>query len=68
MYAYTADALQRHVALQQHPLERAESLEQLRLLADGARIRCIVTEAQLIAVDTPADADRVRSVLDYRRI
>lgn len=63
LYAYTADALQRHVALQQHPLEVAESLEQLRLLADGARVRCIVTEAALVAVDTPADAERVRQLL-----
>lgn len=63
LYGYTADALQRHVALQQHPLELAESLEQLRLLADGARIRCIVTEAELVAVDTPADAERVYTLL-----
>jgi len=63
IYAYRRRALERFARLSPHPLERAESLEQLRLLLDGAMMVCIPTDAQLIAVDTPADAERVRSYL-----
>ncbi len=63
IYAYRANALQRFVNLTQHPLECAESLEQLRLLADGARYLCVPTTHHLVAVDTPADAERVRALL-----
>lgn len=63
LYAYTRRSLQRFISLPPHPYELAESLEQLRLLADGARYMCVETSNHLIAVDTPEDAERVRSVL-----
>lgn len=63
MYAYRRSALQRFSLLPPHPIERAESLEQLRLLLDGAVILCLPTDAVLVAVDTPADAERVRAYL-----
>jgi len=63
LYAYTLRALQRHVALPPSPLERAEALEQLRLLEDGARFACVETDQVLLSVDTPEDADRVRRYL-----
>jgi len=63
LYAYTAEALQRHINLPVSALEEAEALEQLRLLEDGARFHCVITEAKLVAVDTPADAERVRALL-----
>ncbi len=63
LYAYTAEALQRHINLPVSALEEAEALEQLRLLEDGARFHCVLTEAKLVAVDTPADAERVRALL-----
>ena len=63
IYAFTMEALDRHVQLDVGDLERAESLEQLRLLEYGAAFRCVVTEATLVSVDTEADADRVRSYL-----
>lgn len=63
LYAYTLRALQRHVSLPPSPLERAEALEQLRLLEDGARFACVETDHVLLSVDTPEDADRVRRYL-----
>ena len=63
LYAYRPKALRRFVELEQSPLEIAESLEQLRLFADSAIFQCIETECELIAVDTPEDADRVRKFL-----
>lgn len=63
LYAYRMHALTRHVMLAPSPLERAESLEQLRLLEDGATFTCVETQHRSIAVDTPEDAERVRALL-----
>ncbi len=63
IYAYRAAALQRFISLPPAALELAESLEQLRLLADGARYLCVPTTHDLVAIDTPEDADRVRALL-----
>lgn len=63
IYAYKTRALARHVILQPTDLERLESLEQLRLLADGAHFECVPTDAPFISVDTPDDAERVRRFL-----
>jgi 3-deoxy-manno-octulosonate cytidylyltransferase (CMP-KDO synthetase) len=46
----------------QSALERAESLEQLRMLERGAKIRVVETEEKSIGVDTPADLERVRAM------
>jgi len=63
IYAFTLPALHRHVSLPPSPLERAELLEQLRLLENGARFTCVETEQLFLAVDTAQDAERVRDVL-----
>ena len=56
LYAYKADALRRIHALPQGRLERAESLEQLRWLENGMRIRVAVTScASSVSIDTPQD-------------
>lgn len=67
IYAYTLAALQRHVSLPPSPLERAEMLEQLRLMEAGARFTCVETEQLFLAVDTEQDAERVRDVLRSQR-
>ncbi|MFW6092781.1 MAG: 3-deoxy-manno-octulosonate cytidylyltransferase [Pseudomonadota bacterium] len=64
IYAYRVAALRRFVAAPVGALERLESLEQLRLLEMGVRIRVAVAEAPVPAgVDTPADLRRVRERL-----
>lgn len=55
IYGYRADVLEKIVRLPVSPLERAESLEQLRWLANGFVIRCAETEFETIGIDTPAD-------------
>lgn len=67
IYAYRRGALERFAELEPHPIERAESLEQLRLLIDGATYLCVPTGAELVAVDTPEDAERVRELLAEAR-
>ncbi|MBO6027364.1 MAG: 3-deoxy-manno-octulosonate cytidylyltransferase [Bacteroidales bacterium] len=56
IYAYKADTLRAIAAMAPTRLEQAESLEQLRWLENGLRIRVAVTEASdTIAIDTPED-------------
>jgi 3-deoxy-manno-octulosonate cytidylyltransferase (CMP-KDO synthetase) len=63
VYAYRRAALERFVALEQSPLERAESLEQLRALQHGFRIAVIRTAKPHLGVDRPEDVARVESEL-----
>ena len=63
LYAYRRDFLLTLTALPQTPLEIAESLEQLRALEHGYRIRAVETLHDSIGVDTPEDLDRVRRQL-----
>jgi 3-deoxy-manno-octulosonate cytidylyltransferase (CMP-KDO synthetase) len=64
IYAYRRAALDRFVTLPPSPLERREGLEQLRALEAGMRIACARMEHGLFGVDTPADLDRARHLLD----
>jgi 3-deoxy-manno-octulosonate cytidylyltransferase (CMP-KDO synthetase) len=66
LYAYRRDFLLAFAALPQTPLEQAESLEQLRALEHGFRIRTVVTRYESIEVDTPEDLERVRHLLTTR--
>lgn len=63
MYAYTPSALKKFAELSQSPLEAAESLEQLRWLQSGGKIRLAITEHETIAVDTKEDLDKVREII-----
>ena len=64
LYAYRREFLLRLAALPQTALEQAESLEQLRALEHGYRIRCGKVENWLgIPVDVPADVARVEARL-----
>jgi 3-deoxy-manno-octulosonate cytidylyltransferase (CMP-KDO synthetase) len=56
IYGYTRKFLLQFVKWKPSPLERAESLEQLRALENGARIRVLLTKKRSLGVDTPADA------------
>ena len=60
LYAFRRDFLLSYAALPQTPLERAESLEQLRALEHGHRIRAVETRFESVEVDTPEDLERVR--------
>lgn len=64
MYAYRADVLSRITQLPQSPLEKAESLEQLRWIENGYRIRVGYTDIETIGIDTPADMDRAIGFLN----
>lgn len=63
MYAYRAHVLHEITRLPQSPLEKAESLEQLRWLEAGYRIRVGLTDTQTIGIDTPEDLQKAEQFL-----
>ncbi len=60
LYAFRREFLLAFSRLPQTPLEVAESLEQLRALEHGYRIRTVATDYDSIGVDTPDDLERAR--------
>jgi len=63
LYVYRRDVLLEFAQWPQSALERSESLEQLRALEHGVKIRAIKASAPSIGVDTIEDLERVRSVV-----
>jgi 3-deoxy-manno-octulosonate cytidylyltransferase (CMP-KDO synthetase) len=59
IYGYTLKLLFQFVKWKPTLLEQAESLEQLRALENGAKIRVLLVKHLSVGVDTPADADAV---------
>ena len=60
VYAYRLDVLKEITTLQQSPLEKVESLEQLRWLEHGYKIKVGVTDIETIGIDTPEDLERAK--------
>jgi 3-deoxy-manno-octulosonate cytidylyltransferase (CMP-KDO synthetase) len=60
LYVYRREFLLHLASLAPTPLERAESLEQLRALEYGYRIRVVPTTLASLSVDTPEDLERAR--------
>ena len=63
IYAYRRDVLAEVTRLPQSSLEKAESLEQLRWLQNGYRIRVGLTDVETIGIDTPEDLQRAEQFL-----
>ncbi|HWP35323.1 MAG TPA: 3-deoxy-manno-octulosonate cytidylyltransferase [Thermodesulfobacteriota bacterium] len=63
LYVYRRPTLLRLASLAPTPLERAESLEQLRALEHGIRIKVVMVEADCPEVDTPEDLARVEAAV-----
>jgi 3-deoxy-manno-octulosonate cytidylyltransferase (CMP-KDO synthetase) len=63
IYAFTTACLHRFAALPATPLEQEESLEQLRALEHGIRIRVADTAYRGFGIDTPEDLARARALL-----
>lgn len=63
LYAYRREVLHEVTLLPQSPLEIAESLEQLRWLENGYRIKVGITDMETIGIDTPDDLQRAEDFL-----
>lgn len=58
LYAYRTEVLKAITRLPQSSLELAESLEQLRWLQNGYKIKVGLTDIETIGIDTPEDLER----------
>lgn len=63
LYAYRRNVLKEVTQLPQGELEKAESLEQLRWLENGYRIKVGLTDVETVGIDTPEDLARAEAIL-----
>lgn len=68
LYVYRRECLLKLASLTPTPLEAAESLEQLRALENGIRIRVIETSYRSLAIDVPEDVEAVQAALAAQRL
>jgi len=68
LYVYRKDFLLQFSGMERTPLEKAESLEQLRALENGYKIKVLETEAKLIGVDRKEDIELVEKEIRARNI
>jgi 3-deoxy-manno-octulosonate cytidylyltransferase (CMP-KDO synthetase) len=55
MYAYRTDVLEKITSFEISSLEKAESLEQLRWIENGLKIKVVETALETMGIDTPED-------------
>lgn len=65
IYAYRREVLKEMTQLPQSSLELAESLEQLRWLQNGYRIKVGLTDIETVGIDTPEDLNRAERFLGH---
>lgn len=63
-YAYRKEFLLRLTEMEPTPLEKAEGLEQLRVLENGEKIRLVESPFNTIGVDTHEDLEKVRKIIE----
>jgi 3-deoxy-manno-octulosonate cytidylyltransferase (CMP-KDO synthetase) len=63
LYAYHSSILKEIISLLSSSLENAESLEQLRWLENGYKIKVEITEIETIGIDTPEDLEHAEQFL-----
>ena len=66
LYAYRAEVLKEITSMPLGVLEQAESLEQLRWLQAGYRIKVGTTDVETIGIDTPEDLERAKNFLEQQ--
>lgn len=68
LYVYRREFLSRFASMKPTGLEIAESLEQLRALENGVKIKVVETAYNPISVDTPEDLERVRGIFKAKGV
>lgn len=67
IYAYKVPVLEKIVKMKQGRAEKIESLEQLRWLENGLKIKTAITKTETVGIDTPEDLERAEKYLERTR-
>ena len=67
VYGYRRDLLEQYHKLSQTYLEKAESLEQLRFLANGFKIATLEAPGRSVAIDTQEDLEKAEALISKRK-
>ena len=68
IYGYQKDFVIEYSKLPQTKLEISESLEQLRVLENGYKIKVLETNCQIVGVDTQLDLEKVKEIIKNKKI
>ena len=68
IYGYKREFVIKYAKMDSTPLEQSESLEQLRVLENGYKIKVVETSYKVIGVDTPEDLEKVRNFVKENKI
>ena len=68
MYGFTPKAIKQFASMDQTGLEKSESLEQLRWIENGGKIKVAHTNHHALSVDTQEDLDEVIEIIQKRGI
>jgi 3-deoxy-manno-octulosonate cytidylyltransferase (CMP-KDO synthetase) len=60
---FRREALFEFTSMDETPLERAESVDMLRLLENGRNVQIVETDREIHAVDTPEDHEKVNEIM-----
>ena len=60
VYFYRRQALREFASWKQTPCEKAESLEQLRILENDRNMRVYLTDTKTVSIDSPADINKIK--------
>jgi len=63
IYGFRRDFLLKYASLERTPLEICESLEQLRALEHGYKIRVIIVQSEFVGIDSPEDIAKAEEIL-----
>ncbi len=66
IYGYKREALIKMTSLEQTPLEKTESLEQLRALENGMKIKTSVVDFVPVGIDTKEDLEKFKSIVEAK--
>ena len=66
IYGYKREALMKMTSLEQTPLERTESLEQLRALENGMKIKTSVVDFVPVGIDTKEDLEKFKEIISQK--
>ncbi|MGL5189400.1 MAG: cytidylyltransferase domain-containing protein, partial [Cetobacterium sp.] len=68
IYGYKREFVLEYAKLKSTPLENSESLEQLRVLENGYKIKVLETPFEIIGVDTQDELEKVRKYISEKGI